>query len=62
MKSLVRPKKITIIGSDGKKYPLMCKAKDELRKDGRLMDINRVCVIYPSLSWKTELVHLTFSA
>nr|CRZ22794.1 BMA-ATL-1 [Brugia malayi] len=42
MKSLVRPKKITIVGSDGKKYPLMCKAKDELRKDARLMDFNRM--------------------
>ncbi|VDN03079.1 unnamed protein product [Thelazia callipaeda] len=42
MKSLVRPKKITILGSDGKKYSLMCKAKDELRKDGRLMDFNRM--------------------
>ncbi|VDN86077.1 unnamed protein product [Brugia pahangi] len=44
MKSLVRPKKITIVGSDGKKYPLMCKAKDELRKDARLMDFNRLVV------------------
>ncbi|CAG9534937.1 unnamed protein product [Cercopithifilaria johnstoni] len=42
MKSLVRPKKITIVGSDGKKYPLMCKAKDELRKDARLMDFNQM--------------------
>uniref|UniRef100_A0A915PRR5 Serine/threonine-protein kinase ATR n=1 Tax=Setaria digitata TaxID=48799 RepID=A0A915PRR5_9BILA len=42
MKSLVRPKKINLVGSDGKKYPLMCKAKDELRKDARLMDFNRV--------------------
>ncbi|VDK68004.1 unnamed protein product [Onchocerca ochengi] len=42
MKSLIRPKKITIVGSDGKKYPLMCKAKDELRKDARLMDFNRM--------------------
>lgn len=45
MKSLVRPKKITILGSDGKKYPLMCKAKDELRKDARLMDFNRVRLV-----------------
>ena len=41
---MVRPKKVTILASDGKRYALMCKAKDELRKDGRLMDINRVCL------------------
>ncbi|VDK19979.1 unnamed protein product [Anisakis simplex] len=42
MKSMVRPKKITLVASDGKRYSLMCKAKDELRKDGRLMEINRI--------------------
>uniref|UniRef100_A0A915C076 Serine/threonine-protein kinase ATR n=2 Tax=Parascaris univalens TaxID=6257 RepID=A0A915C076_PARUN len=42
MKSMVRPKKITLVASDGKRYALMCKAKDELRKDCRLMDINRM--------------------
>ncbi|KHN81046.1 Serine/threonine-protein kinase ATR [Toxocara canis] len=42
MRSMVRPKKITLVASDGKRYSLMCKAKDELRKDCRLMDINRM--------------------
>lgn len=45
MKSMVRPKKITLVASDGKRYALMCKAKDELRKDCRLMDINRVGLV-----------------
>lgn len=53
MKSLVRPKKITILGSDGKKYPLMCKAKDELRKDARLMDFNRVLFITLTFSQRS---------
>lgn len=42
MRSMVRPKRITLLASDGNRYALMCKAKDELRKDGRLMDINRM--------------------
>lgn len=43
---MVHPKKITILASDGNRYSLMCKAKDELRKDSRLMDISRVRYIY----------------
>uniref|UniRef100_A0A158Q3S9 Serine/threonine-protein kinase ATR n=1 Tax=Dracunculus medinensis TaxID=318479 RepID=A0A158Q3S9_DRAME len=42
IKSMVHPKKITILASDGNRYSLMCKAKDELRKDSRLMDISRM--------------------
>ncbi|MFH4978541.1 hypothetical protein AB6A40_005250 [Gnathostoma spinigerum] len=42
LKSMVRPKKLTLIASDGNRYSVMCKAKDELRKDSRLMDINRM--------------------
>jgi serine/threonine-protein kinase ATR len=48
MSSLVRPKKITAIGSDGNEYVFLCKPKDDLRKDARLMEvvalINRVLV------------------
>ncbi|KAJ2697835.1 hypothetical protein FB645_005817 [Coemansia sp. IMI 203386] len=40
MMSLQRPKKITMIGSDGKRYSFLCKPKDDLRKDARLMEFN----------------------
>ncbi|RVD85244.1 uncharacterized protein DFL_003570 [Arthrobotrys flagrans] len=42
MSSLQKPRKITIIGSDGHRYPLMCKPKDDLRKDARLMEFNTI--------------------
>ncbi|KZW04164.1 hypothetical protein EXIGLDRAFT_758462 [Exidia glandulosa HHB12029] len=42
MKSLQRPRKITIIGSDGEQYMMMAKPKDDLRKDARLMDFNTI--------------------
>lgn len=42
MSSLQRPRKITIVGSDGYRYPLMCKPKDDLRKDARLMEFNTI--------------------
>eukprot|EP00878_Enallax_costatus_P022474 GHUV01023843.1.p1 GENE.GHUV01023843.1~~GHUV01023843.1.p1 ORF type:complete len:1333 (+),score=447.74 GHUV01023843.1:514-3999(+) len=38
MQSLMKPKKITFIGSDGVEYPFLAKPKDDLRKDYRLMD------------------------
>ncbi|KAJ7409859.1 hypothetical protein WISP_111676 [Willisornis vidua] len=38
--SLQKPKKITLKGSDGKSYIMMCKPKDDLRKDCRLMEFN----------------------
>ncbi|KAJ1866049.1 hypothetical protein LPJ78_002145 [Coemansia sp. RSA 989] len=40
MSSLQRPKKITIVGSDGVRYSFLCKPKDDLRKDARLMEFN----------------------
>ncbi|KAK4688808.1 hypothetical protein P7C73_g1302, partial [Tremellales sp. Uapishka_1] len=40
MTSLQRPKKLVFLGSDGKKYPFLCKPNDDLRKDARLMDFN----------------------
>ena len=40
--SLQRPKKVTFIGSDGKAYIMLCKPKDDLRKDARLMEFNSV--------------------
>jgi serine/threonine-protein kinase ATR len=46
MHSLVRPKKITFIGSNGKKYGILCKAKDDLRKDCKVMEVNSVVNSY----------------
>jgi len=42
LSSLQRPKKVTVKGSDGKTYGLLCKPKDDLRKDQRLMEFNGV--------------------
>ncbi|XP_076757525.1 serine/threonine-protein kinase ATR [Xylocopa sonorina] len=42
MPSLQRPRRITLKGSDGKKYLFMCKPKDDLRKDFRLMEFNAI--------------------
>lgn len=41
--SLQKPKKISLRGSDGRSYTMMCKPKDDLRKDCRLMEFN--CLI-----------------
>ncbi|KAL7747228.1 hypothetical protein RI367_007439 [Sorochytrium milnesiophthora] len=38
MTSLVSPKKLTIVGSDGRRYAFLCKPQDDLRKDGRLIE------------------------
>jgi serine/threonine-protein kinase ATR len=40
MNSLQRPKKITMLGSDGHEYLFLCKPKDDLRKDCRMMEFN----------------------
>jgi len=40
LQSLQKPKKITIKGSDGVSYTMMCKPKDDLRKDCRTMEFN----------------------
>ncbi|KAG8185459.1 hypothetical protein JTE90_019718 [Oedothorax gibbosus] len=40
--SLQKPKKVIVRGSDGKLYPVMCKPKDDLRKDCRLMEFNNL--------------------
>ena len=40
LSSLQRPRKISIRGSDGRVYGLLCKPKDDLRKDQRLMEFN----------------------
>lgn len=40
MPSLQKPRRIAVIGSDGQSYPFLCKPKDDLRKDARLMEFN----------------------
>ncbi|KIN07972.1 hypothetical protein OIDMADRAFT_111112 [Oidiodendron maius Zn] len=40
LSSLQKPRKLTARGSDGKNYGLLCKPKDDLRKDQRLMEFN----------------------
>ena len=42
MRSAVMPKKITFRGSNGKKYSFLCKPKDDLRRDCRLLDFNNL--------------------
>ncbi|KHJ46616.1 FATC domain protein [Trichuris suis] len=42
LNSLQKPKKISIVGSDGHNYPMMCKNKDDLRLDKRLMEFNNL--------------------
>ena len=42
MSSLIKPRKITIIGSDGDDYMFLCKPRDDLRKDARMMDFNNI--------------------
>lgn len=40
LNSLQRPRKLSLRGSDGHVYALLCKPKDDLRKDQRLMEFN----------------------
>ena len=40
MNSLQKPRKITVTGTDGVSYNFLCKPKDDLRKDARLMDFD----------------------
>ena len=42
LNSLQRPRRISIRGSDGRIYALLCKPKDDLRKDQRLMEFNNM--------------------
>eukprot|EP00698_Gefionella_okellyi_P014990 TRINITY_DN4193_c0_g1_i1.p1 TRINITY_DN4193_c0_g1~~TRINITY_DN4193_c0_g1_i1.p1 ORF type:complete len:1800 (-),score=472.86 TRINITY_DN4193_c0_g1_i1:48-5345(-) len=40
--SLQKPRKIAIIGSDGAHYSFLCKSRDDLRKDARMMEFFNV--------------------
>ncbi|KAA8902478.1 hypothetical protein FN846DRAFT_780587 [Sphaerosporella brunnea] len=42
MLSLQRPRRIKIEASDGRTYAFLCKPKDDLRKDARLMEFNNM--------------------
>ncbi|KAB8231016.1 protein kinase MEC1 [Aspergillus alliaceus] len=42
LNSLQKPRKIGVRGSDGKVYNILCKPKDDLRKDQRLMEFNNM--------------------
>lgn len=40
MSSLQKPRKVTAVGSDGVYYTFLCKPKDDLRKDAKVMEFN----------------------
>ncbi|XP_021753008.1 serine/threonine-protein kinase ATR-like isoform X1 [Chenopodium quinoa] len=40
LSSLQRPKKVVLVGSDGIERAFLCKPKDDLRKDARMMEFN----------------------
>lgn len=44
MQSLQKPRKITVNGDDGKQYSFLCKPKDDLRKDARMMEFDSIIV------------------
>ncbi|PON40311.1 Coatomer beta subunit [Trema orientale] len=64
LSSLQRPKKIILLGSDGMERPFLCKPKDDLRKDARMMEftamINRLLSKYPE-SRRRKLYIRTFA-
>ncbi|KAL2323977.1 hypothetical protein Fmac_023035 [Flemingia macrophylla] len=64
LSSLQRPKKVILIGSDGLEHPFLCKPKDDLRKDARMMEftamINRLLSKYPE-SRRRKLYIRTFA-
>ncbi|XP_072266233.1 serine/threonine-protein kinase ATR [Pyxicephalus adspersus] len=62
--SLQKPKKISLKGSDGKSYIMMCKPKDDLRKDCRLMEFNSLinkCLRKDAESRRRELHIRTYA-
>ncbi|MQL84785.1 hypothetical protein Taro_017301 [Colocasia esculenta] len=64
LSSLQRPKKVVFIGSDGIHRPFLCKPKDDLRKDARMMEftamINRLLSKFPE-SRRRNLYIRTFA-
>lgn len=64
LSSLQRPKKVIFLGSDGVYRPFLCKPKDDLRKDARMMEftamINRLLSKFPE-SRRRKLYIRTFA-
>ncbi|CAN6463926.1 unnamed protein product [Victoria cruziana] len=64
LSSLQKPKKVIFRGSDGADYPFLCKPKDDLRKDARMMEftamINHLLSKYPE-SRRRKLYIRTFA-
>ncbi|XP_010266921.1 PREDICTED: serine/threonine-protein kinase ATR isoform X2 [Nelumbo nucifera] len=64
LSSLQRPKKVVFLGSDGVERPFLCKPKDDLRKDARMMEftamINHLLSKYPE-SRRRKLYIRTFA-
>ncbi|KAJ0966927.1 hypothetical protein J5N97_023844 [Dioscorea zingiberensis] len=64
LSSLQRPKKVVFLGSDGAHHPFLCKPKDDLRKDARMMEftamINRLLSKFPE-SRRRKLYIRTFA-
>ncbi|KAG1359467.1 serine/threonine-protein kinase ATR [Cocos nucifera] len=64
LSSLQRPKKVVFLGSDGVHRPFLCKPKDDLRKDARMMEftamINRLLSKFPE-SRRRKLYIRTFA-
>lgn len=65
-KSLQQPKRLTVWGSDGLRYYLLCKGFDDVRKDARLLEfvfqIDRILQIDPEASARRlhiEQYHVT---
>lgn len=46
LNSLQRPKKILFFGSDGISNHFLCKPKDDLRKDSRVMEFNSMINVF----------------
>lgn len=63
LQSLQKPRRITVRGSDGKKYSFLLKAEDDLRKDCRLMEfmglINRFLAKEPD-AYSRHVTYLSF--
>ena len=64
LSSLQKPKKLTVLGSDGTSQSFLCKPKDDLRKDLRMMEfttmLNRLLSRDPA-SRKRRLYLRTFA-
>ena len=64
MRSLARPRKISIRGTDGQTYTFLGKPKDDLRKDARLMEFNSIINKLQSLAndWIRQIRDFTKQA